>query len=422
MALGCIMDRKLRYAAGIVALACLTGGVGTSYAQESFFQKFIRAGAPPPVKTVPPEPSIRYQPAAPVSALPSVQRRRAMAAREAQEVPIKAKAEASTAILVIGDALADKLAEGIDREFADNPDVQLIRKTKSVSGLTRVDVFDWIEAARTAINGPQRIDIAVVLIGINDWQPMQNGGTTLDPGSDAWRDAYGKRVDALIATFKQKNLPLVWVGLPVMRLPKLSEQLESLNALVRDRVKAQGEVFVDLHEAFLGEDGKYSDTGPALNGATVKLRTPDGVSLTQAGALKAAYFADVEVKRILAERPVTPPPVITSPAQTAVAPIVPASPSASLPASPAPGDVERLIDQMAGPLLPADAVPVIARLPDRPIAGPILSLTAPDRSADGLLVSPAPNGNQPVSASFGGGPLRAAKPGRADDFTWRAAP
>jgi uncharacterized protein len=67
-------------------------------------------------------------------------------------------------------------------------------------------------------------------------------------------------------------------------------------------------------------------------------------------------------------------------------------------------------------------VEVIARLPDRPIAGPIISLTAPDRSADGLLVSPAPSGNQSVAASFGGGPLRAAKPGRADDFAWRAAP
>lgn len=410
------MDRKLRYATVILAAICGTAGVGTGNAQESFFQKFIRAGAPPPVKTAPP-PSIRYQPASPVSTTPIIQRRRALAAKEAQEVPIKAKADASTSILVIGDALADKLAEGIDREFADNPDVQLTRKTKSVSGLTRVDVFDWVEGARAAINGPQRIDIAVVMIGMNDWQPMQIGATTLDPGSDAWRDAYGKRVDALIAIFKQKNLPLVWVGQPVMRLPKFAEEVESLNALVRDRVKAQGEVFVDLREAFLGEDGKYSDTGPAMNGATVKLRTSDGVNFTQAGALKAAYFADVEVKRIMAERP-APLPVVTSPEQPSLTPSAPASPLGS----PAPGDVERLIDQMAGPLPPADAVPVIARLPDRPIAGPITSLTAPDRAADGLLVSAPPPGNRPVGASFAGDPLRAAKPGRADDFTWRAAP
>jgi len=414
------MYRKLRYATAILGLACVAWGAGPAYAQESFFEKFIRAGAPPPVKTQPPSETSRRP--TPVSVAPSAQRRRAVGPREAQEVPVKSKAEASTTILVIGDALAEKLAEGIDQEFADNPDVQLIRKTKSVSGLTRVDVFDWVEGARTAINGPQRIDIAVVQIGINDWQPIQNGPTTLDPGSDAWRDAYGKRVDALIAVFKQKNLPLVWVGLPVMRLAKLSEELESLNTMVRDRVKDQGQVFVDLHEAFLGDDGKYSDTGPALNGATVKLRTEDGVSFTQAGALKAAYFADVEIKRILAERPASTLPVVASPGQPSAAPGAAALPLTPLPGSPAPGDVERLIDQMAGPLPPADAVPVIARLPDRPIAGPTIFLTAPDRAPDGQLVSSSPGGNRPAASAFGSGPLRAAKPGRADDFAWRAAP
>ncbi|MBV9569373.1 MAG: DUF459 domain-containing protein, partial [Hyphomicrobiales bacterium] len=260
-------------------------------AQESFLERFIRAGNPAPVKQ-PVEPAPRRSsnnPGAHAAHHPNGLK------EGQQDVQIKTKTNPSTAILVIGDALADKLAQGIDQEFADNPDVQVVRKTKPISSLTHVDVYDWVEGARTVLSGPQHYDAGVILIGTHD---LTNAGTSFDPGADSWREAYSKRVDALLAVFKEKNVPVVWVGLPViMGTPKSSEELQSLNATVRETVRNAGGAFVDLHDAFIGEDGKYTDTGPALNGATVRLRTSDGVGFTQQGALKAAYFADVEVKR-----------------------------------------------------------------------------------------------------------------------------
>ena len=394
------MPRALRHAALLLALASapmlyapLAG------AQESFLERFIRAGNPAPVKH-PVEPAPRRSSSGPTAT--QAAHHPGGPKEGQQEVQIKTKTNPSTAILVIGDALADKLAQGIDQEFGDNPDVQVVRKTKPVSSLTRVDVFDWVEGARAALSGPQHYDVAVVLIGINDWQPMSNGGTTLEPGSDAWREAYGKRVDALLGVFKEKNLPVVWVGLPVMAMPKFSEEIQSLNAIVREGVHASGGAFVDLHDAFIGEDGKYTDTGPALNGATVRLRTSDGVSFTQQGALKAAYFADVEVKRILAEKPAAPPETIL---------VSPGQPGAK-------GDIERLIDQMAGTPPSADAVPLIARIPERPAVGPVISLTTPERAADGLLAPPLARTPRPLASSFAIDQWRAAKPGRSDDFSW----
>ena len=370
---------------------------------QSFLERFIRAGNPAPTKPSVEPTAPRHSSSAPAghglhhSGGPN---------NAQQDVQIKTKTNPSTAILVIGDALADKLAQGIDQEFADNPDVQIVRKTKPVSGLTRVDVFDWIEGARAALSGPQHYDVAVILIGINDWQPMTNGATTLDPGSDAWREAYGKRVDALLGAFKEKNVPVVWVGLPVVNMPKLSEELQSLNTIARESVHDAGGAFVDLHDAFIGEDGKYTDTGPALNGATVRLRTSDGVSFTQQGALKAAYFADVEVKRILAQKPAAAPETIL------------ASPSSSG----AKGDIERLIDQMAGSPPSTDSVPLIAKIPERPAVGPIISLTTPDRASDGLLTPPLTRSPRPLASTFAIDQWRAAKPGRSDDFSWQPSP
>src|SRR4029077_3678214 len=210
------MHRALRHASLLLALALApTFFAPIAGAQESFLERFIRAGNPAPAKN-PAEPAPRHS----SSGAAGTHAAHHQGGQGQQEVQIKTKTNPSTAILVIGDALADKLAQGIDQEFGDNPDVQIVRKTKPVSSLTRVDVFDWVEGARAALSGPQHYDVAVILIGINDWQPMPNGGVALDPGSDAWREAYGKRVDALLGIFKERNLPVVWVGLPVMGLPK----------------------------------------------------------------------------------------------------------------------------------------------------------------------------------------------------------
>jgi hypothetical protein len=431
------MRREHRYLALVLAAICGLAFTHLARAQDSFLERFIRAGggAPPPGGSAKPRPSvptIRHRYVAPSGARPAPRYaapayparrigRSSGGAKEAADEPIKTKTNPSTAILVIGDALADRLAQGIDQEFADNPDIQVVRKTKPVSSLTRSDLYDWVDAARTAVSGPQHFDVAVILVGINDWQPMQSGGATLEAGSDAWREAYGKRVEALLNVFKDKNVPVVWVGLPVMSLPKYSEQLQTLNTIVRGAVTAKGGTFVDLHDAFTGEDGKYTDTGPSLNGAVVKLRSSDGVSFTKAGALKAAYFADVEVKRILGERPAAAPDaLVASPAGPPPA-SPPASPGAPSPAGPGKGAVERLIDQMAGTPLPADPVPLIARLSERPLAGPVFSLTSPERTADGQLLSPS-TAPRPMGASFTGGLLSAPKPGRSDDFSWRSSP
>src|SRR5882757_1330599 len=139
-----------RYVAPLIAIALATALPGFARAQDSFLERFIRAGAPPPAAKRPAGPTIRH----PTAPAPTRNAKRSPSSREAQEEQIKTKSNPSTSILVIGDALADKVAQGIDQEFSDNPDIQIVRKTKSVSGLTRQDVFDWVEGARAALSGP----------------------------------------------------------------------------------------------------------------------------------------------------------------------------------------------------------------------------------------------------------------------------
>src|ERR1700722_12105841 len=80
-----------------------------------------------------------------------------------------------TPILVVGDAMADWLGYGLDQAFADTPEIGILRRHRTLSGLIRADVRsdprgdypDWPQAAREMI-ASQKPKFVVMMIGLND--------------------------------------------------------------------------------------------------------------------------------------------------------------------------------------------------------------------------------------------------------------
>jgi lysophospholipase L1-like esterase len=74
-------------------------------------------------------------------------------------------------VLVLGDAMADWLAYGLEDAYAEQPDMGVIRKHKTVSGLIkyqpRGEPADWAAAAR-GILATEKPDAIVVMLGLND--------------------------------------------------------------------------------------------------------------------------------------------------------------------------------------------------------------------------------------------------------------
>src|SRR3984893_2285431 len=74
-------------------------------------------------------------------------------------------------VLVLGDGMADWLAYGLEDAYSDQPDMGVIRKHKTVSGLLkyqpRGDPPDWVAAAR-GILATEKPDAIVVMLGLND--------------------------------------------------------------------------------------------------------------------------------------------------------------------------------------------------------------------------------------------------------------
>jgi uncharacterized protein len=74
-------------------------------------------------------------------------------------------------ILVLGDGMADWLAYGLEDAYADRPDMGVIRRHKTFSGLIRYqpkgDPADWAAAAK-GILATEKPEAIVVMLGLND--------------------------------------------------------------------------------------------------------------------------------------------------------------------------------------------------------------------------------------------------------------
>jgi hypothetical protein len=79
-------------------------------------------------------------------------------------------------ILVLGDAMADWLAFGLEDAYAEQPEIGVIRKHKTVSGLIRYqpkgDPADWAAAAK-GILATEKPDAIVVMLGLSDRIPIR---------------------------------------------------------------------------------------------------------------------------------------------------------------------------------------------------------------------------------------------------------
>ena len=74
-------------------------------------------------------------------------------------------------VLVLGDAMADWLAFGLEDAFSEQPDMGVIRKHRTVSGLIRYqprgEPSEWAAAAK-GIVAQEKADVIVVMLGLHD--------------------------------------------------------------------------------------------------------------------------------------------------------------------------------------------------------------------------------------------------------------
>jgi uncharacterized protein len=201
-------------------------------------------------------------------------------------------------ILVIGDSLGDGLWSGLYRAFEEDKNLEFINRAKVSVGLVRTDSNNW-DSQLTDILKSDTYQIAIVMFGANDDQPIKSGRDWLKVGSEPWRQAYGERVEAVIKKLRAANTAVYWVGLPVMRSPDQSTDAEMMNEVYREKTFINSAKFIDTWNGFTDESGRFSAYGPDMTGQVKRLRADDGVHFTMRGYLKLAHFVEKELRRDL---------------------------------------------------------------------------------------------------------------------------
>lgn len=361
--------------------------------------------------------------------------------------PDKRDTPAEQNVLVIGDAMADWLAYGLEDALAETPELGVIRKAKTVSGLIRYqpkgEPSDWAAAAKEIL-ASEHPDVIVVMLGLHDRIPIhekvektdkdkkkgKKGAKEKDAKPDAnhadatkpgegeaaqpdvansddeedaaptektapaangianfrdprWVELYNGKIEELIGVLKAKGVPVLWVGLPAIRGTKSTSDMLFLDALYRDAAGKAGITYVDVWDGFVDDGGRYLQQGPDFEGQIRRLRSYDGVFFTKAGARKLAHYTEREIRRVLAAR----------------------SSPLSLP-SEAPDNSVNVKPGVAGP---------------RPMAGPVVPLVASSVNSDQLLGGA---GSRPAAVdalaarTLVKGEALSPPAGRADDFSW----
>lgn len=201
-------------------------------------------------------------------------------------------------VLVVGDSLADGLWSGLYRAFQEDGNMEVVNKSKPSSGFVRADSYDWTKEIDDILKD-DTYQMVVVMFGANDNQAIKSGKEYIKPGTDAWDELYGQRVEAFVKKLRAKGLAVYWAGLPIMRSPDDSDDAEELNDIYREKSFINGAKFIDTWSGFTDELGRYSAVGPDMSGQIRRLRDDDGVHFTPRGYLKLAHFAEKEIRRDL---------------------------------------------------------------------------------------------------------------------------
>jgi len=201
-------------------------------------------------------------------------------------------------LYVFGDSLAEGTWAGLYRAFRNDPQLQIVKKSRPGSGLARVKNYNWLAAAERFVQA-EEFQIAVVVFGISDRKSVWVNGNRHRFATSGWHKEYARRVDRFIKTLKRKRAAIYWVGLPIMAGDRANSGAQLLNNLYRERSFRNGIRYIDTWNSFADQNGQYSAYGPDLSGTMRRLRADDGVHFTMRGYHRLAQLVEREVRRDL---------------------------------------------------------------------------------------------------------------------------
>jgi lysophospholipase L1-like esterase len=212
-------------------------------------------------------------------------------------------------VALAGDSMmAVGLSATFMRQAAGDKNLRIVKAFKSGTGLARPEVYNWADEY-PALLATDKPDVVIVAIGANDGQGFVVDHKVLAYGTDAWRRVYQDRLASYLAMVSAGGARVVWVALPPMRVPVYDEKIAAINRIAYTVVSQSPQATWWNPVSLVGdEQGKFREFETEANGQAMRVRSTDGIHLSDEGAGKLTT---------LLIRWLDPPPPASQPANAA---------------------------------------------------------------------------------------------------------
>ncbi|HEY5168373.1 MAG TPA: DUF459 domain-containing protein [Thermoleophilia bacterium] len=192
-------------------------------------------------------------------------------------------------VWVGGDSMGGELGWALEPVLKDTKVFKPVTFYKESTGICRYDFFDWGKQIDTVMQ-TAKPQAAVIMIGTNDTQSVNQDGKWIPYGDPEWKRIYEKRVGDIIDTMLKGGAKRVyWVGMPIMGESWRNSRMKLIDKIFQKQAeKRPGAEYIDIWGLFTKSDGSFDPS----------LRLADQVHFTGEGQ---ALLADAVYKAIRAD-------------------------------------------------------------------------------------------------------------------------
>ena len=203
-------------------------------------------------------------------------------------------------ILMVGDSQMYSIANGLKKLTAGQDAIEITDFSIQSSGFIRGDYYNW-EKKIANIFSEQEIGhyhIAVVLLGMNDYQDIFYGNTYLVRETKGWEERYRDKIVRVMNLLLLHTKKVYWLGMPIVRRGTYNDDLRYIDKVqeaVAREYHHSGLKRVSLAKIAPGEGVPFTETIQKEDGDIIRLMKSDGVHYTLAGGeyIMSSFLKDL---------------------------------------------------------------------------------------------------------------------------------
>lgn len=189
-------------------------------------------------------------------------------------------------VMIIGaSSIQQELGRSLEQHFEAFDGVEVLRYGLHSTGLARPDYFDWYAKALEMKTSFQP-DLVIGQFGGNDGQGLtdrETGRAVARLFTEEWDGVYAERLEAIVTLFAEDRVPVVVLGMPVMRDAYHQKKMHRINQVSEDASLRAGAYYIDTFAMTADDSGAYV-TRAEVDGRMRIIRATDGTHLTRHGS------------------------------------------------------------------------------------------------------------------------------------------